>query len=100
MPKASWNGTVIAEAAPDEVEIVENNIYFPPGAVAREHLRPTDTHTVCPWKGTASYYDVMVDGKANADAAWYYPQPKEAAGQIKDFVAFWHGVDVDRGDMP
>lgn len=100
MPRASWNRTVIAEATPDEVEVVENNIYFPPGAVAQEYLRATDTHSVCPWKGTASYYDVVVNGEWNADAAWYYPEPKDAAAESKDYVAFWHGIDVDRGDMP
>lgn len=96
MPKAMWNGTVIAEAAADQVEIVENNVYFPPDAVKREFLQANDSHTVCPWKGTASYYDVVVDGQVNKGAAWYYPQPKDAAKQIADHVAFWRGVQVER----
>jgi uncharacterized protein (DUF427 family) len=95
MPKAVWNGAVLAEAAPDEVETVEGNVYFPAGAVNREYLRPSETHTVCPWKGTASYYTVVVDGQANPDAAWYYPEPKEAARNIKDHVAFRRGVEVE-----
>jgi uncharacterized protein (DUF427 family) len=94
MPTASWNGTVIAEATDDRVEIVERNVYFPIDAVRREYLRPSETHTVCGWKGTASYYDVVVDGQVNKDAAWYYPQPKDAAQQIAGRVAFWKGVTV------
>ena len=94
MAKATWNGAVIAES--DEYEVVEGNIYFPPDAVKREHLRESATHTVCGWKGTASYYDVVVDGEANADAAWYYPQPMDAAANIRDHVAFWRGVTVER----
>ncbi len=93
MPKASWNGAVIAES--NECVVVEGNRYFPPGAVRRELLKESSTHTVCPWKGTASYYDVVVDGQTNKDAAWYYPAPKDAAKQIKDHVAFWHGITVD-----
>jgi uncharacterized protein (DUF427 family) len=95
MPKAIWNGTVIAEAPANAVEIVENNVYFPPEAVHRRYLQSSDTHTVCGWKGTASYYSVAVDGQVNADAAWYYPQPKEAAKQIAGYIAFWHGVKVE-----
>jgi uncharacterized protein (DUF427 family) len=94
MAKASWNGAVIAES--DTFEIVEGNVYFPAGAVRREHLRDSDTHTICPWKGTASYYTVVVDGKENPDAAWYYPDPKPAASNIAGHVAFWKGVQVER----
>jgi len=90
--KATWNGTVIAES--DDTEVVEGNHYFPASAVKRGYLRDSATHSVCPWKGTASYYSLIVDGKENADAAWYYPEPKEAAKQIKDRVAFWKDVEV------
>ena len=93
MARASWNGTVLAES--DRCQVVEGNQYFPPDAVRREHLRPSATHTVCSWKGTASYYDVVVDGRTNADAAWYYPEPKPAAKEIAGWIAFWHGVTVD-----
>ena len=93
MPRATWNGTVLAES--DDCIVVEGNQYFPPSAVHREHLRATDTHTVCGWKGTASYYDVVVGDQVNKDAAWYYPAPKDAAKQIKDYIAFWHGVMVE-----
>lgn len=93
MPKAIWNGAVLAES--DTCEVVEGNQYFPPDSINRVYFQPSNTHTVCPWKGTASYYDVVVDGHINKDAAWYYPNPKEAARQIKDHVAFWHGVQVD-----
>ena len=95
MPKAIWNGAVIAEAPSNAVETVEGNTYFPMGAVHREFLRPSETHTVCGWKGTASYYDLVVDSQVNADAAWYYPQPKDEAKQIAGFVAFWKGVQVE-----
>ena len=94
MPRALWKGKVIAES--DTYETVEGNIYFPPGSVRGEHLKPSPTHTVCPWKGTASYYTVVVDGDENRDAAWYYPDPKPAAANIKDHVAFWRGVTVER----
>jgi uncharacterized protein (DUF427 family) len=94
MPKAIWKGKVIAET--DKHEVVEGNVYFPPEAVNRDYLQPTSTHTVCPWKGTASYYSVVVDGEENKDAAWYYPEPKTAAANIKDHVAFWRGVTVER----
>jgi len=94
MAKATWNGAVIAES--DTFEIVEGNVYFPPGAVKREHLRESGTHTVCPWKGTASYYTVVVGGQENADAAWYYPDPKPSASNIAGHVAFWRGVQVER----
>ena len=95
MPKATWNGAVLAEASTDQVEIVERNVYFPIEAVRRECLRPSATHTFCGWKGTASYYDVVVDGQVNADAAWYYPEPMDAAKQIAGRVAFWKGVLVE-----
>ena len=92
MTTATWNGTVIAES--DDIVMVEGNAYFPRDAVRDEVLRPSSTHTVCPWKGTASYFSLEVDGKINPDAAWYYPAPKDAAKQITDRVAFWKGVQV------
>jgi uncharacterized protein (DUF427 family) len=92
MPKAVWNGAVLAES--DKTEVVEGNHYFPPDAVRREYFRESATHTVCGWKGTASYYDVVVDDKTNKDAAWYYPAPKEAARNIAGYLAFWKGVQV------
>jgi uncharacterized protein (DUF427 family) len=94
MPRALWNGKVIAET--DRFETVEGNIYFPPDSVKREYFKPSSTTTICPWKGTAHYYSVMVDGKENRDAAWYYPEPKPAAANIRDHVAFWRGVEVER----
>jgi uncharacterized protein (DUF427 family) len=93
MPVAKWNGVVIAESA--RCEQVEGNCYFPADAIRREYFRPSDTHTVCPWKGTASYYDVVVNGQVNKDAAWYYPEPKSAASNISGHVAFWRGVTVE-----
>jgi uncharacterized protein (DUF427 family) len=93
MAKATWNGAVIAES--DATRVVEGNHYFPPSAVKQEYLHPSATHTVCSWKGTASYYDVVVGGRTNADAAWYYPEPKAAAKEIAGWIAFWHGVTVD-----
>lgn len=95
MPKATWNGVVIAEAPDAAVELVEGNVYFPADSVRRDYLQPSPTHTVCGWKGTASYYHVSVDGQVNSDAAWYYPEPKEAARNIANRVAFWKGVKVD-----
>ena len=92
MAKAIWNGVVLAES--DNTEVVEGNQYFPPDSVKREYFKETSTHTTCPWKGLASYYSIEVDGKENKDAAWYYPEPKDAAKQIKDHVAFWKGVEV------
>jgi len=92
MPKAEWNDAVIAES--EVTRTVEGNHYFPPDAVHRDHLKPSDTTTVCPWKGTAHYFHVEVDGDVNRDAAWYYPDPKPAAAEIKDHVAFWKGVQV------
>jgi uncharacterized protein (DUF427 family) len=94
MARATWKGTVLAES--DRVEIVEGNVYFPPDAVKREHVRTSGTHTTCPWKGEASYYDVIVNGETNRDAAWYYPTPKSAAANIENHVAFWRGVKVER----
>ena len=96
MPKAIWNGVVIAEAGDDEVEIVENNVYFPLASVGQQYLRHSNRETGCPWKGTANYYHVTVDGKVNQDAAWTYRQPHDAARQIADYVAFWRGVVVHR----
>ena len=93
MGRALWNGAVLAES--DRCELVEGNQYFPPAAVRREHLRPSSTHTTCSWKGVASYYDVVVNGEVNRDAAWYYPDPKPAAANVKDHVAFWRGVVVE-----
>ncbi len=93
MTKAVWNGAVLAES--DQCEVVENNYYFPPSAIKSEYFKPSTTHTTCPWKGIASYYTIAVDGKENADAAWYYPQPKDAAKNIEGYVAFWRGVKVE-----
>lgn len=91
--RAVWNGVTIAES--EETVVVEGNHYFPADSISRDHLRPSDTHTTCPWKGEASYYDVVVDGEANADAAWYYPEPLPAAAEIAGRVAFWKGVRVE-----
>lgn len=93
MPKAIWNGAVLAQS--DATEVVEGNHYFPPDSLNREHLQESDTQTVCGWKGTASYFDVVVNGQTNKDAAWYYPEPKEAAVNIAGHVAFWNGVTVE-----
>ncbi|MBZ5735937.1 DUF427 domain-containing protein [Nocardioides sp. TRM66260-LWL] len=90
--KAIWHGTVIAES--DDTVVVEGNHYFPRAAVADEFVKPSERTSVCPWKGTASYYDVEVDGVRNVDAAWYYPDPKPAASEIAGRVAFWKGVEV------
>ena len=92
MAKAMWEGAVLAESS-QTVE-VEGNQYFPPDAIRKEYFRSSEQHTVCPWKGTASYYDVEVNGKRNAGAAWYYPEPSAEAAQIKDRIAFWRGVKV------
>ncbi|WP_132110872.1 DUF427 domain-containing protein [Actinocrispum wychmicini] len=92
MATARWNGTVIAES--DETVVVEGNHYFPIDSVQQQYLQPSETTSVCPWKGTASYYTLRVDGAENPDAAWYYPEPKDAAAEIKDRVAFWKGVDI------
>lgn len=92
MPKAIWNGKVLA--ASDETVVVDSNHYFPPDSINREYFRESDHHTVCGWKGTASYFDVVVDGDTNQEAAWYYPEPKAAVSNIRDHVAFWKGVEV------
>jgi len=91
--QARWNGAVIADS--DETVVVEGNQYFPVESVVASSLQPSQSHTTCHWKGVASYYDVVVDGKVNSDAAWYYPEPSDAATNIKDRVAFWHGVKVE-----
>jgi uncharacterized protein (DUF427 family) len=90
--KAVWNNHVIAES--DNTVVVENNHYFPKQSVKADFLKHSNTHTSCPWKGIASYYSLDVDGKQNPDAAWYYPEPKQAAANIKDHIAFWKGVQV------
>jgi uncharacterized protein (DUF427 family) len=90
--KAIWNDAVIAQS--DDTVVVEGNHYFPSDSVHEEYLQPSSTHTICPWKGQASYYNVVVDGQTNKDAAWYYPEPKDAAAEIKDRIAFWRGVKV------
>lgn len=92
MATATWNGVTIAQS--DDTVVVENNHYFPPESVNAAVLRPSATTSVCPWKGTASYYSIEVDGALNEDAAWFYPTPKDAAAEIKDRVAFWKGVEV------
>ena len=91
--KATWHGATLAES--DDTVVVEGNHYFPASSTNRAYFRESTTHTHCPWKGEASYYDVSVDGDVNKDAAWYYPEPKEAAVNIKDRVAFWNGVAVE-----
>ncbi len=95
MPKAVWNGAIIAES--DDTIVVEGNHYVPRDAVNAAYLKPSSTQTLCPWKGYASYYDIEVDGKTNAGGAWYYPEPSPAASQIKDHIAFWRGVKVEGG---
>jgi len=92
MVKAVWNGVAIAESS--ETAIVEGNHYFPKDTVAAELLKPSATTTICPWKGVAHYYSIVVDGVENKDAAWYYPEPKPAAAEIRDRIAFWKGVKV------
>lgn len=95
MIRAIWNGAVLAEA--DETVIVEGNHYFPPESLRREYFTDSATYTVCSWKGTANYLTAVVDGVENIDAAWYYPEPTAAAGEIKDRVAFWKGVAIESG---
>ncbi|HXF47141.1 MAG TPA: DUF427 domain-containing protein [Burkholderiaceae bacterium] len=92
MKRASWNGAVLAES--DDIVTVEGNAYFPPASLRREYFVPSDTHTVCDWKGIASYYTLRVNGEENRDAAWYYPDPKPEAAHIRGRVAFWKGVIV------
>ena len=93
MPKATWNGAVLAQS--DHCEIVENNYYFPPDAISSQYFKPSSTHSTCPWKGVASYYSLEVEGQENKDAAWFYPEPKAAANNIRGYVAFWRGVKVE-----
>ena len=94
MAKAIWEGAVLAES--DRTVEVEGNQYFPVESITCEYFHPNDQHTVCPWKGTASYYDLVVNGKTNPSGAWFYAEPKSAAKQIKDHVAFWRGVTVQK----
>jgi len=91
--KAIWNDNVVAES--DKTVVVEGNHYFPPDTINRDYFQQSSTHTTCPWKGEASYYNVVINGQTNKDAAWYYPEPKAAAAEIKDHVAFWRGVKVE-----
>lgn len=93
MPKAVWNGQVIAES--DVTEMVDGNHYFPPDSIQKDCFRPSSTVTTCGWKGQAKYYTICVDGQENVDAAWYYPEPKDAASVIRGHVAFWKGVSVE-----
>ena len=93
MKKATWNGKVIAES--EKTIIIEGNHYFPPETLKKDFFKASNTHTVCPWKGTASYYSIEVDGKTNQDAAWFYPETKELAKSIKGYVAFWKGVTIE-----
>ncbi len=94
MARAIWNGEIIAES--NVFELVEGNVYFTPDAVKREFLKPSSTTTHCPWKGDASYYTLVVNGKENADAAWYYPETFDKAAHIKDHIAFWRGVTIEK----
>ena len=91
--RAIWHDAVVAES--DDTVVVEGNDYFPESSLRHEHFRPSETHTTCPWKGEASYYDIVVGDDVNRDAAWYYPHPKEAARQIEGRVAFWKGVTFE-----
>ena len=93
MARATWNSAVLANS--DQTQVVEGNHYFPPNSVDQQYLKPSSTHTTCAWKGEASYYDVVVNGQTNKDAAWYYPAPKDAAKQIANHIAFWKGVKVE-----
>jgi len=93
MISAVWNGVVIAES--DATVVVEGNHHFPPVAISREHFRDGAAHTVCGWKGTAGYYDVVAGDAVNRDGAWFYPEPKDAASQIAGYVAFWRGAKVE-----
>ena len=90
--KATWNGEILAES--NDTEVVEGNHYFPADSIKKEYFSPSETHTVCGWKGTASYYDIAVNGDTNKDAAWYYPEAKDDAKNIEGYVAFWKGVEV------
>ncbi|MGJ0238933.1 DUF427 domain-containing protein [Novosphingobium fluoreni] len=95
MVQARWNGSIIADS--DDTVVVEGNHYFPRDAVDPAVLQPSETTSHCPWKGDARYHSITVDGSTNQDAAWYYPEPKEAASQIRDRIAFWKGVEVSWG---
>lgn len=90
--KATWSGVTLAES--NDTIVVEGNHYFPPDAINTEYFKPSETHTVCAWKGTASYYDIAVNGEVNRDAAWYYPEAKPDAKNVEGYVAFWKGVEV------
>lgn len=90
--KATWKEVTLAES--EQTVVVEGNHYFPPDSIRREHFRESQTHTSCPWKGVASYYDVLAGSEINKDAAWFYQEPKEAAANIKDHIAFWKGVTI------
>ncbi|MEX2604667.1 MAG: DUF427 domain-containing protein [Gracilimonas sp.] len=92
--KAIWNDTVVAES--DDTKFIEGNHYFPEESINKEYFNPSDYKTGCPWKGTAFYFDLKVDGEKNKNAAWYYPEPKDAAKEIKNYVAFWNGVKVEK----
>jgi uncharacterized protein (DUF427 family) len=94
MASASWNGKLLAES--NATVVVEGNVYFPPASIKREFFQESKTHTICPWKGEASYLHLNVDGKVNVDAAWYYPKPKEKAQHFKNYVAFWRGVEIKK----
>ncbi|AFY95357.1 DUF427 domain-containing protein [Chamaesiphon minutus] len=93
MKKATWNGATLAES--DATVVVENNQYFPPESINKQYFVDSNTHSTCPWKGVASYYSIEVDGKVNPDAAWYYPETKDAAKNITGYIAFWKGVKVE-----
>ncbi len=92
--KAYWNGQLLADSP--ETIIIEGNHYFPPNALKKEFFKTSDSHTLCPWKGVASYYTIVVNGEENPDAAWYYAEPKDVAAGIKGYVAFWKGVKVEK----
>lgn len=94
MAKATWNDVVLAES--DNYEEVEGNVYFPADSINKEYFKDSDTHTTCSWKGVASYYSIVVNGQENKDAAWYYPEPKKAAENIKAHIAFWRGVEITK----
>ena len=93
MPKAIWKGTTLAES--DDTVVVENNHYFPSESINKQYFKDSETHSTCPWKGLANYYNIEVNGEVNKDAAWYYPSAKEKAKQIEGYVAFWKGVKVE-----
>jgi uncharacterized protein (DUF427 family) len=94
MAKAIWKGKVLAES--NDTIVIEGNHYFPPESINRDYFQDSGTHTTCPWKGKANYYNIVDNGDTNKDAAWYYPNPSNMASEIKDYVAFWRGVNVER----